>query len=106
MCAAAVLETTSLSRLLGDVGGGHEGRRSRTREKIASGIGRIPDADMSVAVEHSFIRQNVIGHDELVNQSLASGSGSGRGLRQERYGDRQERENPAGGEPPGGTCSG
>jgi hypothetical protein len=53
---------------------------------------------MSVPVEHAFIRQNVIGDDELVDDGLARGSRGG--LPENRRDDRDKRDNGGGAELP------
>src|SRR4029077_9454862 len=55
---------------LHDVGRCHElgGHRSREQEPLA--VPRMPDADVPVAVDDAFLRENAIARDEIVDQAL------------------------------------
>jgi hypothetical protein len=54
-----------------DVRRGHERRSAGAGEEVMLTILRAADADMPVPVEHTLIRQYVVGNDQFVDDSLS-----------------------------------
>ena len=47
-----------------------EFRRDRSREQEPLAVARMPDADVPVAVEDAFLREDAVAGDEIVDQAL------------------------------------
>jgi hypothetical protein len=60
------LDRLGIERIFQDIGGLDHGRRTRTREQIAAGIGRVAHAHMAESVQHAFVRQHAVGERKLV----------------------------------------
>ena len=44
-------------------------RRHRSREQEPLAVARMPDADVAVAVEDAFLREDAVAGDEIVDQA-------------------------------------
>src|SRR5215813_6956014 len=92
--AADILEYgLAIEPVLQDVGRRHRFRREGSREEEAILVPRRADADMTVAVDDAFRREDVIGGDEIADEIVQIG----RGLRQDanlrqqcEYSERQQ----------------
>ena len=53
-----------------NVGGSHQCRSPGARQEIMIGIGGIANAHMAVTIQHTFIRQNMVGQHQLIDDVL------------------------------------
>ncbi len=87
VAGSRVADGLAVEIVFDDVGRRHQARREGARKKIMIGIRGIAQADVAVAVQDAFRRQDVIGGHQVVNQRPIAGLfGS---LRRARAGERQ-----------------
>src|ERR1700741_4948062 len=85
------IERIASEVILLDVGGSDQHRCKRTREQIAVARAVSPNADVAVAVQNSLLRKNMIGDNQIIDQSR-SRLRSLRGRERRRY--RSKRRSP------------
>src|SRR5271166_1347283 len=71
-CATSQIDCAAVEIELHNVTGGHIGRGdlSRTRHEKPNRVFRMPDADMTVSVEHALIDKNPVGQGKLGKRRL------------------------------------
>ena len=67
-CPATGVDRIAVEVVFHDVVGLHQGRRQRARHQESLRVARVSNADMTEAVEHGLIGQDVVGSHEVGDQ--------------------------------------